>query len=361
VNVKRLLERVPADREAEDRAWAVVRAAYAEREHVRVRPRRRLMLVAVALAVAVGAAALSTPGRAVVNAVRRTIGISHAAPALFRLPAPGRVLVSGGGGTWVVSPDGSKRRLGGYTQAAWSPHGLFVIAASPNELAAVEPSDGTERWTLSRPNVAFPRWGGSRTDTRVAYLSDGTLRVVAGDGTGDAAIGGSSRVAPAWRPGDRRQLAFVTSDGRVALLGAWRSLRRYADPRSLVWSPDGKSLLLVTARQLVLFAPASGHARALPLSGVTAASFSRQGQLAVVRRNAVLFFDGEESRTVFSTRGRLRGLAWSPDGRWLLTTLPAADQWIFVGGRRVLAVSHIARQFGGTATLDGWVSGPYPG
>jgi len=361
VNVKRLLERVPADREAEDRVWAIVRAAYAEREHVRVRPRRRLMLVAVALAVAVGAAALSPPGRAVVDAVRRTIGISHAAPALFRLPAPGRLLVSGGGGTWVVSPDGSKRRLGGYAQAAWSPHGLYVIAATANELAAVEPSDGAVRWSLARPKVAFPRWGGSRTDTRVAYLSDGRLRVVAGDGTGDAAIGGNSRVAPAWRPGDRRQLAFVTSDGRVELLGAWRSSRRYADPRSLVWSPDGKSLLLVTARQLVLFAPASGHARALPLRGVTAASFSRHGQLAIVRRNAVLLFDGEEARTVFSTRGRLRGLEWSPNGSWLLTTLPAADQWIFVGGRRVLAVSHITRQFGGAATLDGWVSGPYPG
>ena len=50
MNVKRLLERVPADREAEERAWSVVRAAYAEREHVRVRPRRRLMLAGVALA-----------------------------------------------------------------------------------------------------------------------------------------------------------------------------------------------------------------------------------------------------------------------------------------------------------------------
>ena len=38
MNVKRLMERVPADREAEDRAWSVVRAAYAEREPVRERP-----------------------------------------------------------------------------------------------------------------------------------------------------------------------------------------------------------------------------------------------------------------------------------------------------------------------------------
>jgi hypothetical protein len=361
MNVKRLLERVPADREAEGRAWAVVHAAYAEREHVRRRPRRPLMLAAVGLAVVVGAAALSPPGRAVVDAVRRTIGISHAAPALFRLPAPGRLLVSGGGGTWVVSMDGSKRRLGDYRQAAWSPHGLYVIAATANELVALEPSNGTVRWSLARPNVAFPRWGGSRTDTRVAYLSGGQLRVVAGDGTSDAAVAGHSRVAPAWRPGDRRQLAFVASDGRVELLGAWRSSHRYAEPRSLVWSLDGKSLLLVTARQLVLFAPASGHAHALPLRDVSAAAYSRQGQLAVVRRNALVLFDGEKPRTVFSTRGRLSGLAWSPNGRWLLTALPSANQWIFVGGRRVLAVSHIARQFGGAPTLDGWVTGPYPG
>lgn len=360
MNLKRLMERVPADREAEDRAWSVVRAAYAEREPVRRAPRRRLMLAGVALAVAVGAAALSPPGQAVVNAVRRSIGISHAAPALFRLPAPGRLLVSDGGvgGTWVVNVDGSKRRLGDYTQAAWSPHGLYVIAASTSEVAAIEPSNGGVRWSIARPSVAFPRWGGSRTNTRVAYLSGGQLHVVAGDGTGDAAVAGSSHIAPAWRPGDRLQLAFVASDGRVRLLGAWRSSQRYAKPRSLVWSPDGKKLLLVTARQLVSFDPASGRAHVLRLRDVSAAAFSPQGQLAVVHGKALLVIDGEQTRTVFKTLGRLQGLAWSPNGRWLLTSLPSADQWIFVGGRRVLAVSHITRQFGGTPSLDGWVNGP---
>lgn len=359
MNLKRLMERVPADREAEERAWSVVRAAYEEREPVRRAPRRRLMLAGVALAVAVAAAALSPPGQAVVNAVRRSIGISHAAPALFRLPAPGRLLVSGGGGgTWVVNVDGSKRRLGDYAQAAWSPHGLYVIAATTSEVAAIEPSNGGVRWSIARPKVAFPRWGGSRTNTRVAYLSGQQLRIAAGDGTGDAAADRTSRVAPAWRPGDRLQLAFVASDGRVRLLGAWRSSHRYAKPRSLVWSPDGKKLLLVTARQLVLFDPASGHAHVLRLRDVSAAAFSPQGQLAVVHGNALLVFDGEQTRTVFKTLGRLQGLAWSPNGGWLLTALPSADQWIFVGGRRVLAVSHIARQFGGTPSLDGWVTGP---
>jgi hypothetical protein len=360
MNLKRLMERVPADHEAEERAWSVVRAAYAEREPVRRAPRRRLMIAGVALAVAVAAAALSSPGQAVVNAVRRSIGISHAAPALFRLPAAGRLLVSDGGvgGTWVVNVDGSKRRLGDYTQAAWSPHGLYVIAASPSEIAAIEPTTGGVRWSIARPKVAFPRWGGSRTNTRVAYLSGGQLHVVAGDGTGDAAVAGSSHIAPAWRPGDRLQLAFVASDGRVRLLGAWRSSRRYAKPRSLVWSPDGKKLLLVTARQLVSFDPASGRAHVLRLRDVTAAAFSPQGQLAVVHGKALLVIDGEQTRTVFKTLNRLQGLAWSPNGRWLLTALPSADQWIFVGGRRVLAVSHITRQFGGTPSLDGWVTGP---
>jgi hypothetical protein len=360
MNLKRLMERVPADHEAEERAWSVVRAAYAEREPVRRAPRRRLMIAGVALAVAVAAAALSSPGQAVVNAVRRSIGISHAAPALFRLPAAGRLLVSDGGvgGTWVVNVDGSKRRLGDYTQAAWSPHGLYVIAASPSEIAAIEPTTGGVRWSIARPKVAFPRWGGSRTNTRVAYLSGGQLHVVAGDGTGDAAVAGSSHIAPAWRPGDRLQLAFVASDGRVRLLGAWRSSRRYAKPRSLVWSPDGKKLLLVTARQLVSFDPASGRAHVLRLRDVTAAAFSPQGHLAVVHGKALLVIDGEQTRTVFKTLNRLQGLAWSPNGRWLLTALPSADQWIFVGGRRVLAVSHITRQFGGTPSLDGWVTGP---
>jgi hypothetical protein len=63
-------------------------------------------------------------------------------------------------------------------------------------------------------------------------------------------------------------------------------------------------------------------------------------------------------RTLFVAPSVLAGLAWSPDGRWLLSSLPAADQWVFVqarGGHRVLAVSHIRREFGARPTLDGWM------
>ncbi len=73
----------------------------------------------------------------------------------------------------MVNADGSKRRLGDYAQAAWSPHGLYVIAATSSEVAAIEPSNGMRALVDRAAEVAFPRWGGSRTNTRVAYLSGG--------------------------------------------------------------------------------------------------------------------------------------------------------------------------------------------
>jgi hypothetical protein len=353
--VKRRFDAVPVDSEAEERAWAVVRDAFGARDPARAR--RRLVGPAVVLvAAALLAAALSPPGRAVVNAVRRSIGIVGAQPALFRLPAAGRLLVSGAGGTWVVAADGSTRRLGDYAQASWSPHGLFVVGATRNELAAVEPATGRVHWQLARPVVSFPRWGGTRADTRVAYLTDGRLHVVAGDGTGDRAVS-SSRIPPVWQPGTSRHvLAYVDLAGHVRLVGARFVSRAYAGARTLAWSPDGKTLALAARGEVVLFAVATGRARVLHIAGVRSLAFARDGRLAMLRARSVIV----DGRTLFVAPSRLAGIAWSPSGRWLLTSLPDADQWVFVQTRgvyRVLAVSHIRRQFGGEPSLDGWASG----
>jgi hypothetical protein len=362
--LRRELEAMPADDEAEERAWQVVRAAYAEHRPVRRRT-PRLALALAALAVALAAAALSPPGRAVVDAVRRTIGVEHASPALFRLPAPGRLLVSGPGGAWVIAADGSKRRLGDYRQASWSPHGLYVAAASANEVAAVEPG-GAVHWSLARPQVEFPRWGGSRADTRVAYLTRGRLHIVGGDGKGDAAVGGppaAELVPPAWRPGDRRVLAYVTTGGRVVVFDAdrravaWIS-GNWGQPRALAWSRDGRTLAVATSIRLVRFDAETGHARALVVRGARAVAWSPDGRLALVRGQSVVAVEGSRLRTLFTTTGALAGLAWSPNGRWLITAIPAADQWVFLSGGRVLAVSHIRSQLGGPVSLDGWASGP---
>ena len=358
MNAKRLLEQVPVDPAAEERAWAVVRAAYARHEPVRRRRTAWPLATAAALAV-VAAAALSPPGRAVVDAVRRSIGIEHAAPALFRLPAPGRLLVSGSGGTWVVASDGSKRRLGDERQASWSPHGLYVIAAGQDELAAIEPGHGAVHWTLTRPRISLPRWGGSRTDTRVAYLSGATLRVVGGDGTGDAPIGPSAHVAPAWQP-ERHVLAYAPPAGGVLVVNAdSRAVLARHGVRgavlALAWSPDGRRLAVATRKQLVVL---GGRRRvALPLASVRSLAFARDGRLALVRGGKVQVLGGEGVQTVLTVRGALAGLAWSPDGRSIVTSLPAADQWIFLGRRRLQAVSHIVHQFGGAVSLDGWVPG----
>jgi len=356
----------PGDRAA---ALAAVRQAFAERERVSW-PRRHVRSLALCAAgAAVVAAAASPPGQAVLHRVRKAIGVEHAQPALFSLPAPGRLLVTSSAGAWVVSPDGSKRLLGRYREASWSPFGRFVVAAGADELAALEPN-GTVRWTLARPGVRFPRWTGTHTDTRIAYLSGSRLRLVGGDGRGDVDACGeraAAPVAPAWRPGPRRVLAYATATGRVEVLDAgacsllWRS-RPYPAPRLLLWSSDGARLALVTPARVVVFTGGASRGRAL--AGATAAAW-RPGthQLAVIRQGQVLLLDGDRPAApparLFAGAGSLAGLAWSPDARWLLVGWPAADQWLFVrgGGRhRLLAVSNVSAQFRASRfpRVDGW-------
>jgi hypothetical protein len=102
---------------------------------------------------------------------------------------------------------------------------------------------------------------------------------------------------------------------------------------------------------------AGGRHLMLRLAGVQAVSFARDGRLALVHGRNVFVYGPDEAGNVFTAPGRLAGVAWSPNGRWMVTELPSADQWIFIGGRRLRAVLNIARQFGGHVSLDGWVSG----
>ena len=81
------------------------------------------MLVVAALT----AAALSPPGRAVLRSLGHAVApVAHPRSELGALPTRGDVLVTGANGAWIVHADGSKRRLGAYRDATWSPHGRFV-------------------------------------------------------------------------------------------------------------------------------------------------------------------------------------------------------------------------------------------
>ena len=259
--------------------------------------------------------------------------------------------------------------------------GRYIAAVRKNELAALEPN-GDVRWTLARPGVGSPRWTGTEADTRIAYLSGSTVRVVAGDGTGDrkACAAAVAQVAPAWRPGASFELAVAARDGSIRiygiekcrLLGRSRSL---GDVRSLEWSSDGQ-LLLVRARRSLSVLDARGHVLH-PLLGPGAAPVQaaalRPGGHAVAFVQAAagrsqlwviphLRPDGSAARRVFAGAGRFDGLAWSPDGRWMLVTWPVAEQWVFVrtDGRGIRAASSISEQFRSSSfpRPEGWCCVP---
>lgn len=358
--------RAPNEHEAGERAWEVVHAAYESREPVAWPRRHARPLVAGALVAAAVAAALSPPGRSVVRSVRKAVGVERAEPALFSLPAPGQLLVTSRDGAWLVRADGSKRLLGNYRDATFSPHGRFVAATRTNELVALD-AKGNVRWTLARPSPRFPAWTGTRTDTRIAYLSGGGLRVVAGDGTGDHRIRAAALVRPAWRPGPGRVVAFST--GRSALVyDVDRSSIRLRTPpgeppRKLEWSDDGRLLLVFTPHALRVYdwrgrvvgqddpsdATADADAAFVPGTHRVAAIRVHGAQTDV--------FMLDSGRTLFRGTGVFRQLAWSPNGRWLLVSWPTANQWVFVGNgrpRRIVGASRISAQFGGFPRLAGW-------
>jgi hypothetical protein len=363
----------PDEAGAERRGWAVVRIAFAEREPVArqrsfVRP-----VIALAVLGAVVAAAVSPPGRAVLGSIRKAIAptrVERSAPALFSLPAPGRLLVESSAGAWVVQRDGSKRLLHGYGEAGWSPHGRFVVAASRNRLAALEPG-GVVHWTLARPGVSSPVWGGTRLDTRIAYLTGPGLRVVSGNGAHDQQVARHIlNVTPAWRPRDVDVLAVADFDGRVRI---WATDRRSvlgtspagSSPLQLGWSTDGRKLFALEQHALRILGPGAQPIglRRLPRGWRATAMAIRPDSRAVAvslrrnRQSEVLLLQQGRSRRAFAGAGAFSGLAWSPDGRWLLIGLEDAHQWVFVGaGGRLSAVSNITEEFRSTTfpTPAGW-------
>jgi hypothetical protein len=376
--VKRELERIaiPGEEGARERAWAVVRTAFAEREPIR-RPSRWPRVAAVALALAATVAAVaSPPGRAVLDEIREVVGVQRAQPALFSLPAPGSLLVSSQAGVWVVREDGSKRLLGDYREASWSPLGRFVVATRPNELAALEP-DGGVRWTLARPGVRSPRWAGTATDTRIAYVDRTGLRVVAGDGTADRLVLSGFRGALAWRPGRSFELAVATArDVRLLDTTTRRTLWRRAHDGhiGMSWSAAGERLLVASTRALRLYdprgrvrhelAPAGAplSAAALAPSGaslVFAQGVAGRSELRVVPR---LRPGATAVRRLLAGAGSFGELVWAPEGAWVLVSWGEADQWVFVraNGGGIRAVSDVSAQFRSRSfpRIEGWCCAP---
>jgi WD40 repeat protein len=374
---KALLETpVPATREAEERAWDVVDAAYRRRVVTPARPLRpRLALAMAALLVLLAALALTPAGAKVRDWIRDAIEPGEGArPALTSLPAPGRLLVESPRGPWIVQEDGSKRLLGAYDEATWSPSGYYVAAARGRELVAVvadpevarQPA-GTIRWSVTQPRpINDPTWAPSGTE--LAYLAGTSLHVVEGDGSPDVMLDAHVLpTPPAWMPDPSRNgntLAYVDADHTVRVVdvetGAqlWRSAPIGGPIPRIDWSADGRQLAVLSRVYFVVLGSDGESITKGPTGGTPeAAAFSPAGDTLALARHTIagksqmVLFNVRagalDERQLLSKPGRFTDVAWSPDGDWLLVPWRDADTWLFVrpGDGHVTAYSGISSQF----------------
>lgn len=385
---------VPAD--AERRGLEVVEAAYAERagrDPGSLEKRWPLPRLALALSLTTLLAALflSPAGAAVREWVDDVVDDSapRPEPALSEIPGGGNLLVQSASGPWVVQPDGSRRLLGDFDEATWSPRGLFVAAAEGRTLSALEP-DGDPRWSITAPQrVAEPRWSPAPPYDRIAYRAGGALRVIAGDGTEDRLLArATAPIAPAWAPLGPSQLAFVASD-RLRIADSESGEQLLSAPAlpgvaQVQWGAGGTAILEVAPRNLNLRTvqieklagrPAIRGERRLPVppaAVVVDAALAPERQLvgAILtqwrdrgtRSSVVLFGTEGKARRLLTVPGSLGQIVWSPDGRRLLVAWPYANQWLFlpIGKGQGRAVANVSRAFapGGQAAsfprVEGW-------
>jgi WD40 repeat protein len=316
------------------------------------RPRTAAAATAIVLALA-GGGVLTRPGQAVGEWVGHKLDVVKEAkpkPAprptpVHRdgtaLPSPGKLLVSGGRGLWIVNADGSKRRLGTWTQGALSPHALNVAATRGRTLAAIA-TDGNVRWKHTAPApVKDPRW--SPDGLNIAYRAGARMHLIYGNGLHDVTLHGrAADAAPAWRPNDPNTLAWARQDGTVIVENAYTGLilwhRRTGPVRTLAWSADGKRLLIAGRRRAAIYRPGSTtkpHTIALaPGESLAAAVFAPQGNrlaLAIASPDRTRVQLLHRDAALVEAPGRLNQLTWSPDGDWLIA--PYRDEWLLVSAR----------------------------
>jgi hypothetical protein len=349
---------LPGEADAAARTWPVVEAALAERRPAR---RTRGLPLRVALVAALLGAglltALSPAGAWIGDRFARDDG--GGAPAFAGLPDGGSVLAISRSGAYAVHADGGSRRLGSFTDASWSPHGLHVVGADGRRVVAVDAA-GTLKWALTRRRrVHHPSWSLGE-GFAVAYLEGRTLRAVAGNGdpaTERRLRRGAAAVTPAWRPGSDRVLAYATSGGAVEAIDTetgrtlWGTELR---ARALAWTRDRRRLVALSPHAVTVL-DASGRAvvtRRLPGVARELALHPDGSRAAVVTatpgetRVLEVPLGGEGSpRRLF--QGNVDGLAWSADGRHLLVGWRAAGQWLVIGpGDRVRALHDVSLELG---------------
>jgi RNA polymerase sigma-70 factor (ECF subfamily) len=338
-------------------------------------------VLALVLLVALAGFALTAPGRATAEWVQHHL--SHVtrqlAPAVRApsaptsryapLPGGGRMLAFGPRGVFAFGVGTAPRQLlGRVDAAAWSPHGRFAVAVRGIELIAVDVK-GRRRWSFAaHGRIRSPAW--SPSGFRVAYLTEGSVRVVAGDGSGDHLLARARAVAPAWQRGvGSERLASVDPDGRVVLRDAdsgavaWRTRAPIAGARQLAWSVNGRRLTVLTPRRLTVLDADTGAtlARHTAPDGILNVAIAMRPHVhegyALIRRNR----PGSRYRVtigrpegVLYVAGRVRAIAWSPRGDWLAADVAGVDGWDLLRLKGRGADRNRTLAAGRDAHLAGW-------
>jgi hypothetical protein len=320
---------------AQERARRVVLAAAPA-----VARRRRRALLPALLAVIVAGVALTPPGDAVAKWLRDLVRPdSNTRTTVGALPGGGRLLATGADGTFLVDGAGRGRRISRSSDAAWSPHGLFIAVGGDGVLRAIE-ADGSVRWTLEVSGlVSDPRW--SPTGYRIAYRRDDDLRIVAGDGSGDhPLVDAVADVPAAWREGPANEVAVARLNGRAELWNADTGARVWSRSAGDVvftgWTPRGRLVVLTTERLLVL-GGASGRVRlSRPLEvGAESAALSPDGsRLAIAGTTGVDTLHlrrGTRTRRRLVAESEIASVVWAPDGERVLAG--GGGHWYFIPAR----------------------------
>jgi hypothetical protein len=350
-------EPLPGEVEAAARSWPVVEAALAARVPARRgRGRAGLRVVLVLALLCAGLATALSPAGAWIGDRFRDEP-AGARPAFAALPPGGSVLAISRSGAYAIRPDGSSRRLGAFSEAGWSPHGLHVVGAEGRRLVAVDPA-GTVKWTLtSRTPVGHPAWS-TGLGYAVAYLEGRSLRVVAGNGdptTNRVLRRDAAPVTPAWRPRTDRLLTYATAAGALVTVNVVNGDVLARSPPSpeptiaLAWSAGGRRLVALRSHSIAVLNRAGHVVRTVPLPGIArqvAVDPSGRRAAAVIGNRVVeVGLRASFRRQLF--QGTVDGIAWSQDGRRLLVGWQGADQWLILGpGRRVRALHAVTGELG---------------
>jgi TolB protein len=205
-------------------------------------------------------------------------------------------------GIYVIRPDGTGERrvfdpLGDDAplDPAWSPGGgqIAYVPGAPHKGVWVMRANGAKprRVTSGKGDSLFPSW--SPDGTRIVFSDLGSSR----SGFHD--------------------LYVVRTDGS----GLRRLTRSRSDEINVAWAPNGGDIVYGRGRDLWRTKP-DGRTQQRIARGASAPSWSPGGTAIAFVRDGdpwVMARDGTRAKRVADMGAQQAAVAWSPDGRWLVT------------------------------------------